>query len=711
MVYEWHLANGHTASIMALSLPCCSLGDYLPAHMLRCLFSLDKLGTVTTHTRKAKAVSPHYSKTSRVFAGITAAGFLTIAPATIAFAADPFSVDEIFIDQANAISDDDAVIEALEDIPGQNLSVVLVDSFGGLSAEDWAVQAYSASNFSNSQALLAISVGDSELYSYSMAPDGVTYEVLDAATNDEALNYLGNGEWEDGIVAIAQNVETMVESGGPTRSSGTSVNAWPLIGGVAAVGAGVAGVTAVKNRKKKKEEIATESASLESLAQRASTELLAADDEVRAGSAELEFARAEFGLEATQQFQSALTKASSDVQRAFTLRRDLEDEYPETPAQQKQMNEEILQLASAARAAMAEQAAGFTELRNLAARVPEKISELRTRAGEIAAAMPLATDQLANLSHSFPAASLATLRTYPEQIASLLDSVSANLAQAENELATNDRNGAVGYARMAEGTLQQASQLKAKIDDAPQLLSKARETMQAGIRSLSSDIEDAKRLGGSDQTIALRRQQAEEVIARATSNSGVDLIAMTDQLTEAETNLDLALTGVRENDENNRRARAAADKYRESLTQRIAQLDESVTRYRSIVGQSSRTLLEKAREAVANAQKAPTSSAPIAWQNAAGLTERAERAITSDIDSYTQGRATIGTGLSRGGQLGGEIAGAILTGVARSIIYGGGFGGGGFGGGGFGGGGFGGGGGGGGFGGGKSFGGGGRKGF
>ncbi|XCB30801.1 hypothetical protein RQN30_05440 [Arcanobacterium hippocoleae] len=96
------------------------------------------------------------------------------------------------------------------------------------------------------------------------------------------------------------------------------------------------------------------------------------DDSVRSAAAELEFARAEFGIQATQDFESALRNAKQALDRGFALRRLLEDPDPETPAQQRQMNNEILDLVSQAQTVLTRQQKGFNKLRDLAARVDQK---------------------------------------------------------------------------------------------------------------------------------------------------------------------------------------------------------------------------------------------------------------------------------------------------------------------------------------------------
>lgn len=101
--------------------------------------------------------------------------------------------------------------------------------------------------------------------------------------------------------------------------------------------------------------------------------------------------------------------------------------------------------------------------------------------------------------------------------------------------------------------------------------------MKTGVQSLSADIADAQRLGANDSTITLRRKEAEDVIARATASSGVDLLVINDQLAKAEHNLDIALASVRARAEQEERARLNITRYREHTSAKLQRLDEDIT--------------------------------------------------------------------------------------------------------------------------------------
>ncbi|WP_455952155.1 TPM domain-containing protein [Arcanobacterium haemolyticum] len=594
------------------------------------------------------------------FALALAVGAVTFLP-SVAFAVAPVDLDRNYEDHAQVSSEAAKLSNMMVEVSSGNLWVVTVDDFDGLAPDNWTTKTFEKSGLRAGDGLLAISVGTSELYAYS--PDGSIKELLNNATSQDVLDKFHDGDWDGGIALFGEHVRQLRSGGAaPQAPGGTSApNVLPVVGVLGLAGAGVAGFA---YRKKKKAAVA-QGESLAELAKKASGELLAADDDVRSGITELEFARAEFGVGETREFTDSLAQAQAQVKRAFDVRRLLDDDDPETPEEQRQMNTEILQLASSAREAMRAQAEKFSQMRDLAGRLGAKLSDLAEREQEIRSSLALAKDKITNLAYAFPRESLTTLSSYPAQVASLLSAAQEHLASARRLEAGGDKNQGVQYARLAEGALDQAAQLMDRIDKAPQMLENAREQLARGIASLSSDIADAKRLGGGDSTIALRQKEAEAVVARATAGESVDLILMNDQLAEAESNLDMALAGVRAADEQATRVRANLDRFHGQISAKLDRLDEDVTRYRELVSAETRTLLQRAHSALTSVESMPASEQLAGYSSAMDYATRAERALSSDIADYRNAGQH-----SSKAELGGELAGAILTGVARSLIYG-----------------------------------------
>lgn len=81
--------------------------------------------------------------------------------------------------------------------------------------------------------------------------------------------------------------------------------------------------------------------SLDQLEIRAGQALVSADESVRRGAQELDFAVAQFGDDATRQFAATLESARTTLREAFRLRQRLSDEVPDTDGERRRWSERI----------------------------------------------------------------------------------------------------------------------------------------------------------------------------------------------------------------------------------------------------------------------------------------------------------------------------------------------------------------------------------
>ncbi|MDD7465715.1 MAG: TPM domain-containing protein [Actinomycetaceae bacterium] len=602
-----------------------------------------------------------------LFVAVVTAAAVVGTP-TVAHAEEPMELTSNFEDHADVVKDDAATLAAVEEVPGKDLWVVMVNNFSGTEAHAWAKRTTQLSGLQKYDGLVAISVEGSEI-GYEAGGTGITKNLLEKALSDKRVaDAFRAGDWDKGVRQIASNVKTLLQGG----SIESKAPLYVLF--VLALAVGVVLIVIVRRNAKRKAQADAES--LRKLATRASSELVQVDDAVRSASAELEFARAEFGLQATQEFAASLEQAKENMQRAFSLRTLLGDEHPETPAQQRQMNTQILQLADSTRKELQAQEKGFSELRNLAARVEEKVAQLETRRSEIAHQLPLAQAKLDNLALSYPTSMFHSLNSYPEQVEKLLEGVQTSLTQAREQIARNDRNSAVGYAKLAEGTLDNAARMVARIDSAPQLIEQAQAQLTANIQSLSSDVADAQRLGAGDHAIASAQRAAQEALEAARSSAGQDLLALNERLESAEANLDRALTGVREQEQVAIKQAQAINAAKASAQARIDEAEGFINSYRSGIGPDARTYLARARTQFAQALSAPPPQQEQLFRSAATLAKQALTAAEKSIERDHRGQSG-DSGM--GSFLAGMVISSVLNGTNRGS--GGGFSGGSFGGG------------------------------
>ena len=276
---------------------------------------------------------------------------LTVGIATLprANAEEPFAVTDIVTDESGAVGDLANVESALEDLQdqtGHSLRVVFVSTFDSVSSELWARDTFRESGLGNRDALLAVAT-DSRQISVWAGGDGFTSNEISDAITDDVRNEWRNSNWEEGTILVANSLE----------SSG-NVNWAPLAIGAVLVILAILAYSALSRRRRSAKERES-AAELDRLSKQTSSQLLSVDDGVRSAAAELEFARAEFGSEATNKFSEALAAAQNALQQAFEIQKLLDDDIPETRAQQFAMNHQIIDLTGKAQGAITAQESEF----------------------------------------------------------------------------------------------------------------------------------------------------------------------------------------------------------------------------------------------------------------------------------------------------------------------------------------------------------------
>ncbi|RPF26439.1 TPM domain-containing protein [Georgenia muralis] len=609
------------------------------------------------------------------------------------------------------------VIDQVQDETGQLVYVAYVDDFTGMGSNQWAVETAELSNLGPANVLLAVGV-DVNSYGYALHDSSAISEAeLEDLLAQDVVPQLSDGAWAAAATAFAQEVGAAAtgtsDGGGVADVGGGSILGGLLGFGLLAIVV-IGGVAMFRSRKRSAQDRPAQARRLPpdhplnlptpELAKRAGSALLGADDAIRSSEQELGFAKAQFGLQATDAFTAALGVAKEKAQRAFHIRQLLDDDQPETEEQQRQMYADILQLTGEVERGLAEHAEEFVRLRNMQARAPQVLDELEQRAGEVARQIEGARAQLAALSNQYPPAALASVSRNPDHARALLESARTSVAEGRAKVEAGDRATAVTHIRVAEEAIGQADTLLKSVAGARGALAEAGQRLDSAIASITADVRDAARLAPADPVVAARRKDAEAAIALGQqAREGGDPLAAIQRLTAAETAIDAALAPAREADDTNRRALAQLGDRMGRLDSQLRATTDYINTRRGSVGTEARTRLSEATRLAAEANRLAGSD-PVAAlqlvtraeQMALSAQQLAERDANRFDDSFTGG---FGGGRRGGLDIGSLVLGGILFGGGGGHSGGWG-GGGGFGGGGFGGGGGGFGGGGGGFGGG-----------
>ncbi len=634
----------------------------------------------------------------------------TVLPATA-----PLAVGGDITDQAGVLGDRtdqvQSALDALAAATRYQLYVVYVPSFSGTSPEEWSNQTTRLSGLGADDLLLSVAVQDRRYFLGPATVPGLSSSQLDdvaAAIEDR----LAQDDWAGAAIVGAEQVQSAAQ-GGSSGGSGTSFLTI-LVVGLLVIGAIALVVTVTSRRRTAGAGPAgpgpagpgTSGDGLDALptavlVRRAAAALVDIDDALRASEQELAFAQAQFGADATDEFERALASGKQQVTEAFRLQQTLDDDVPDTDAQVRDVAGRIVATCAAVAADLDAQADRFVQLRDLQARAPELLDAHARSREQLAARLGPARATLERLAATYPAEALSSVARNADQAAALLTEVDAAVTGGRQGLADGDRGVAVGYGRAAEAALGQATALLDAVDHAGTDLAAAGTRLAAAIASISADLADAARLAPGDPALdePVRAAQAAVAQAEAARTAGDPLAALR-TIAQAEATLDAALAPLREAAERARRAAGLLDDALGRVDSLVRATGSYIDTRRGAVGPQARTRLAEAARLLQHAQALATQDPQSALgtaQRAEQLAVQAQQIAQADVADAERREDEHRRGGGGGSNVGGMLLGGIIL---DALLRGGGGFGGGHAGGGFGGGGFGGGGRGGGFGGG-----------
>ena len=174
-------------------------------------------------------------------------------------------------------------------------------------------------------------------------------------------------------------------------------------------------------------------------------------------------------------------------------------------------------------------------------------------------------------------------------------------------------------------------------------------------------MHDAKRLGAGNSSIEAAKIAAENVLANAQNPENKDLIALNEQLTQAEANLDKALFSVREEEQALLKLQKEADDAKTNAEAMIDKADSYIYTYRSAVNADARTQLARARKQYNHALQMQLSEQVSHFTKALNT---AQQALNTAEYSVSQHNNTDGN--DSGSFLAGVVVSSILNGLSSS---------------------------------------------
>ncbi len=618
--------------------------------------------------------------------GVVVAALL-LGSAGAASATSPVTLGSGYVwDDVGALTSDEiaAAEDALgefRDASGLDLWVVFVDEFTDpSSSQDWAYAAAEQNGLGPTQYLLAVAVDSRQFYLWGDSAGPVTDDQLGAIEQNNTQPALADDEWLGAILATAAGLSEAsgTDDGGTSSSNGSdgSSGLLPLLAVGAVVVAGfllVGWVLLRKRRRPSPNAIEAPALPTEELERQASAALVATDDAITTSAQELGFAKAQFGDDATAEFSDALERARAALTEAFSLQQSLDDETPDTDASARAAYTRILELCAAANADLDAKAADFDELRQLEQNAPEALVRVEDERVKAATAIEAADAALAALGARYAPEAFATVSDNPDQARARLEFATEQLAEAQRDVGAGRGGEAAIGIRAAEDAVDQARLLEKAIDDLATNLAEGERQAAALVSELETDLATAASLPDPDgrvaaATLATRRSVDE---ARKLLVPPSRPLAALEALRAANEQIDAVITGVRD-------AQARDDRAREQLAQamlqaqaQISAADDYITSRRGAVGATARTRLAEARASLAGAQQLQGTDAATALGQAgraAQLAVEATSAAQRDVGSFDGSSGGGGSG-SNGGA---GMLGAMLGGVVLNSLLGGG---------------------------------------
>lgn len=607
-----------------------------------------------------------------------------------AAAQPPFRLPGYVTDNAGVLSGSSraAVTSAVDKLYTDRhirLWVVYVDDFAGQSAENWAKRTYSASELQNYDALLAVSTtGRAYAFLVPSAIKTVNASQVDDLRRNQIEPALRAGDWSGAAVAAANGLDST------PRSPGRVILLVAL--GVIVI-AGVLLVLVMRYRTRRRRAAALAAARqvdptdvnalaavpLEALDDLSRSMVVEVDNALRTSSNELALAVDEFGEERTQPFTQAVNNAKAALSQAFTVRQQLDDDTPETPAQRRELLTRAIVSAARADRELESQTDAFEELRDLVINAPSRLDALTQQVVELTSRVAPAEQRLAELHNEFAPAALTSVSgnvtTAKERLAFADRNISSARALADQAV-SGQQTGLVDAVRAAESALGQARALLDAVDSAAgdirhavDKLPSVMADIQAGIQHANEQLQLQNQNAKSTHTSELlaARDAAARAVDSARSGGATDPLDTFARLAKADADLNRLLATLA-------KEQASAERLNRSLEQalftaesRVRGVSEYIDTRRGSVGPEARTRLAEAKRHLGAAQekKSANPAEAIAHANAAStLAATAQSLANADVQSAQRAYARR-RGDDTGALLGGIIIGDLLSGGMR----------------------------------------------
>jgi hypothetical protein len=647
------------------------------------------------------------SKFKRILAVIGLTGLLAV-PAGAAWAEPPVTIPSgtNIVDNANVLGSrkgevQDAIQTLLKDHK-YNLYVVTVNSFDNPSKpEDWGKAVATQKSMGKADVLLAISTAG-QFYFATDASSAIRSKQSNISQNAVTANLAGGKkDYAQAAIDTAAAIGDAAGGGSGNVPSGDGAGASVLVGTGLVVAGGAGAYLYFRNKRKKAAQASSASygpqgaeldplasLSIEELRRKSGSLIIEADDAIKSSEQELGFAQAQYGDAAVGNFTKALAEAKAHMTESFKLQQQLDDHIPDTEEQQRSWYGEIIRRSEAALGSLQEQKADFDSLRELEKNAPQALAAVSAGAQEADAKIASAEESLTALRAKYADSALVQVADNITQAKERLAFVQNATATAQEKLTAGEGSLAAVAVRASEESLHQTNVLLDAIAKVSASLDEARNGLEAAVVETSQDLAQAKAMiqSGEHPELAGPVAGVEAALGQVKAEiqgGKIDPIATLQRVETAHQALDQSLTGIRNQQDQARRAQASLQQTIMSAQAQISATSDYITARRGGVGTEARTRLAESQRnldyALSISRNDPVTALTYA-QQAHALAAQAAQLAQADVDNFggyaNQGFGGGGMFGGRGGGGGGGLGGAILGGILiNSILNGGGGGG------------------------------------
>lgn len=630
------------------------------------------------------------SRTRRFSIAALLSTFL-IALGAPAFATSPVTTSGIVTDPGGWLSDSDrSAIETAARTArtkGITIDVVVVPDFSGQKPDAWCKASATASSSKDSDILYAIAYNErSDVFCSKKAP--VSQTVLDNAQRQAEATLTSNPLTASDTAIGAQTFINSVVSGyqspsstgsSSSRSSSSrtsSPGSGSMLVMLIIVGGGVIALLVHNNSRRSRgagtAQTPAQAANMPGMSVAetvtlANRQLLSADEQVRSAADELDFARAQFGIAATDEFARTLEAARAAVARGFERQKQMEDATGD--AEKRSMASAIMRDLGENMNPLSAVQAAFEQRRSEQATLPSRITEASERLVEQRGDLERATAELAAIAGIYPAQMLTSLQDNPEQAHALLETA-ASAIEAAKQAVDTDRALAESTLDTAHRALMMAKHQTDAIFSAKSDLDAIRDRLGAAIGSISADLADVTSLRAEPTVFDPLVADARAAIAEgqaALMNNG-DPLAALEHLRTSEANIDAALAPLRSQRENAEKARANAQAQISLAETAFERAECYVQGRRGAIDLSVRSTLHDSEQSLKAARAAISSDPAKASALASDARAKADRVLATPLpsaaDSWNAGYS--GRPTSPGSSIGSSLGEALLWSILFS---------------------------------------------